>query len=186
MAFPACIQLLPERHPRINPNIQISRSNLSHPKAGKWKGIQERREDGDGEVCMRGMRRFLQLPWSAGNSISINPPKGLDQAIAPAHPITNPKTPPRHRASARGSRIRMGRTPAEMAPTSPLGYVSTITTRLHDPVLRVPIPLRILAIPRPIATPTPSLLRHGPFRISSSSAQKRTRTQRSGTRTRTR
>jgi hypothetical protein len=51
----------------------------------------------------------------------------------------------------------IGTSPSWTAPTSPLGYVSTITTRLHDPVLRVPIPLRILAIPRPIATPTLSL-----------------------------
>jgi len=47
--------------------------------------------------------------------------------------------------------------------TSLPSYVRTATIRLRYPAFRVRIPSRVLSIPRPIATPTPILLRHEPF-----------------------
>ncbi|MGI6299511.1 MAG: hypothetical protein ACOX52_00400 [Verrucomicrobiota bacterium] len=68
----------------------------------------------------------------------------------------------------------------------PLRLDCRVVSAPQYPVSHVRIPSPVPSIPIPIATPTPSLLRHGPFRIATSSAQKRTRTQRSGTRSRTR
>jgi hypothetical protein len=57
--------------------------------------------------------------------------------------------------------------PPSAAQTSLPSFVSTATIQLRNPISRFRIPSRVPSIPRPIATPTPILLCHGPFRATS-------------------
>ncbi len=56
--------------------------------------------------------------------------------------------------------VLVGTWPSWTAQTSLPSCVNTAIIRLRYPVSHVRIPSRVLSIPRPIATPTPILLRH--------------------------
>ena len=69
--------------------------------------------------------------------------------------------------------LLVGALPSWTAQTSLPSCDITATIRLRYPVSQVRIPSRVLSIPRPIATPTPILLHHRPFRIPSSNLLQR-------------
>ena len=73
------------------------------------------------------------------------------------------------RKSRKSIPVLIGTWPLCTAQTLLSSCVGTPKIRLRYPVSHVRIPSRVPAIPRPIATPTPILLRNSPFRTASSS-----------------
>ena len=158
--------LMPSRQPSPEPGCSQIRKGLASPLCVL------------GDLCglnSSGMRALISS--HRGHRVHREMlPDAIEAALVSAGLLSDRARPKRRATSGNGCRsvkslaksgsgsgsisALFGALPSWTAQTSPPSCVRIETTRLRHPVSPVRMPCPILSIPRPIATPTPILLRH--------------------------